>query len=91
MRRIRIYFGLFLAVLFGTLNLVKFIIDTVGRTTFFEDFDALQQRLYPVLTWIAKQPEIAFYGTSVALMLFGVLLAFMGGRNRTTFDFSGDD
>jgi hypothetical protein len=54
----------------------KFVVDYTGRTTFFEDFEALRGRIKPVLEWLDRQPDLWFYGAQIGIVIVGLFIVF---------------
>jgi hypothetical protein len=73
---IRRIFGWLLSIIATIFVVAKGVVDYTGRTTFFEDIEALRGRIKPVLDWLENQPDIWFYGTQFGLIAVGVLIVF---------------
>lgn len=61
-------------VVVGVLGLFRFAADWVGRSTFWDDFTLLRERLWPMIEFVASQPAVPFYGALVLLALIGLSL-----------------
>jgi hypothetical protein len=81
MRWVRWIFSGIIAVATIVFTLLRWAVDYTGRTTFFEDYEALSGRISLVLTWLQQIPGIGFY-TGVAVAFATALLLVVWDAKR---------
>ena len=69
------FIGWIVAGLSAVVSIIKFCIYVIGLSTTVEDSAALPEKVRVVLTFIADQPAVFFYGFFIALGCLGLWLA----------------